>query len=171
MNIIEGIKSRRSIRKYVPNSDISNDDVQKILEAGMMAPSAKNTRPWEFIVIRNKEIRKEIISFHPHCKGMILDAILIIVTIARDDIANKICEGYWPQDCACATENMLLAALELGYGTCWCGVYPNKSRVESLKRLLKVQHGTPFNFIVLGKADENPPLKGYFDAKKVFYID
>ena len=54
MNTLETIRSRRSIRKYKPGVEIPNEDIKQILEAAMMAPSACNTRPWEFVVVKDR---------------------------------------------------------------------------------------------------------------------
>lgn len=72
MNALETIRSRRSIRKYKKGAVIPKEDIRQILEAAMMAPSACNTRPWEFVVVENQETltrinRKSLFCSSPFC--------------------------------------------------------------------------------------------------------
>lgn len=168
MDTISAIKNRRSIRKY-QKFEIPEEDLKNILTCGMMAPSACNTRPWEFIIVDNEILKKKIVEIHKYSK-MILEASKVIVVVARDDLQKGICNAYWPQDCAAVTENILLASVELGYGSCWCGVYPNEERVEKIKSLLNIKKGIPFNIIAIGKANENPICKGKFEESKITYL-
>ena len=100
------IFERRSIRKYT-NQPISDDDVKKLLRAAMAAPSSGNQQLWEFVVIRDREILDNITRIHP-CSKMLKEAQLAITVCA--DLGREINIGYWPQDCAAATENILLEA-------------------------------------------------------------
>lgn len=65
MNLYDAVRKRRSIRKYKPGKTVSDEDIHKILEAGMMAPSACNTRPWEFFVFKSEEARE---SYENSCE-------------------------------------------------------------------------------------------------------
>lgn len=168
MNSIEIIKKRRSIRKYVNGFLVPEEDIRKILECAMMAPSARNMRPWKFIVIQNQNIIKQLVDVHPYAK-MALEAGTIICVIGIDKF-NGNDNPYWMQDCASATENILLSACELGYGSCWCGVYPINERVDGVKKVLKLEDGIPFNLIALGKGNEEPPSKGFYQEDKVKFI-
>lgn len=168
MEVIDAIFNRRSIRKF-KNEKVKDDDIKTILKCAMMAPSACNTRPWEFIVIENEETKKELSMVHKYGKTF-LNAPLLILIVARDDLQKNICSPYWSQDCAAVTENILLSSLSLGYGSCWYGVYPNEERVRSISKLLNIEKGIPFNIIAIGKADENPICKGKYEEDKVKYI-
>ena len=66
MDVTQAIRSRRSIRKYKSGVKIPQKDLDLILEAAMMAPSARNTRPWEFFVLEKEEIRKSIVDIAPY---------------------------------------------------------------------------------------------------------
>ena len=66
MNTSDAIRSRRSIRKYKKGSVIPKEHIRLLLEAAMMAPSACNTRPWEFVVVESEEIQEKITAIHPH---------------------------------------------------------------------------------------------------------
>ena len=62
MNVSDAIRKRRSIRKYKKGFEIPEEHIKRILEAGMMAPSAKNTRPWEFVVLKSEEAKDKILQ-------------------------------------------------------------------------------------------------------------
>lgn len=168
MNTLEAIRSRRSIRKYKKGAVIPKEDIKQILEAAMMAPSACNSRPWEFVVVENQEKLQEIHAVHPYT-SMLNTASLAIVICGRPDLQKGICEGFFPQDCGAAAQNILLAAAELGYGTCWCGVYPSESRVEDIRKILDVT-SVPFAVIALGVPDDAPAARGFYDEARVTWM-
>lgn len=168
MNTLEAIRSRRSIRKYQAGAPVSKEDIRQILEAAMMAPSACNTRPWEFVVVENRDIIQALHECHPYT-SMLATASLAIVVCARPDLQNGIATGFFPQDCGAATQNILLAAQELGYGTCWCGVYPSEERSNAVRKILDVT-SIPFCIIALGVADEAPAARGFYDEERVKWL-
>lgn len=168
MNTTEVIRSRRSIRKYVEGVDISKEEIEIMLEAAMMAPSAVNSRPWEFVVVKNREVLGQIMEAQPYTK-MLTTASLAIVVCGRPDLQEGRCNAFWPQDCGAAIENLLLQATELGYGTCWCGIYPVEERVKMLREILDVT-STPLAVVAVGRPAEEPTARGYFDAERVKYI-
>ena len=168
MTVTEAIRSWRSIRKFKEGVIIPQEHIEQILTAGMMAPSACNTRPWSFVVVKDRDKLNDIINVHPHC-SMLKTASLAIIVIAHPELQKGICDDYYPEDCGAATQNILLQAWELGYGSCWCGVYPNKERIMAISQQLNIQ-GTPFNVIAIGVPDEAPAARGFFDIEKVKYI-
>ena len=87
----------------------------------MMAPSAGNEQPWQFIVVTDRAVLDRIPQFHPHSK-MVLEAPLAILVCG--DLFYEEYKGMWPMDCATATQNILLSARSLGLGSVWLGVYP-----------------------------------------------
>lgn len=168
MNTIDAIKSRRSIRKYNPETGVPREHIIQMLEAAMMAPSACNTRPWEFVVVESREVKEKIMKAMPYTQ-MLATAPVAIVICGKPDLQENICEGFWPQDCGAAAQNILLAAKELGYGTCWCGCYPLAHRVEEMKKILDVS-SIPLAVIAVGKAEETPAARGFFDETRVTYL-
>lgn len=168
MNTSEVIRARRSIRKYKENFVIPQKDIEIMLEAAMMAPSACNTRPWEFVVVENSTIKEQIIEISSHT-SMLQTASLAIVVCGRPDLQETICSAFWPQDCGAAIENLLLQATDLGYGTCWCGFYPVMDRVEELQKLLQVS-SIPLAVVAVGKPDQNPDARGFFDPSRITYL-
>ena len=169
MTVTEAIRERRSIRRYAAGAEITQEQIETLLTAAMSAPSACNTRPWEFLVVRSREKLDRIMSAHPHAK-MLETASLAIVVCALPQAQSGISDGYFPQDCAAATQNILLQAVELGLGACWCGVYPKEARIAELREILELGDLLPFNIIALGVPDGQPKARGFFDPAKVRYI-
>ena len=163
------IKDRRSIRRFDPSKPVTRTHLDSLLEAAMFAPSARNSRPWEFIAVTKREILDEVVKIHP-AAGMFSTATAAIVVIAIPPDGQR--EGYYPQDCGAATQNILLRAAAMGLGTCWCGVYPREERVASFRELFDIPPPKiPFNVIAIGVPAESPEARGFFDAGKVSYID
>src|SRR5512133_1546876 len=124
MDVLEAILSRRSIRKYT-TEPVTDEEIDLILQAAMAAPTSGNARPWHFIVIHNHETMVEIARIHPYA-GMLPQAQVSVRVCADEKLENH--PGRWPQDCAAATENILLAAHGLGIGAVWIGLFPEIER-------------------------------------------
>ena len=146
---MDAILQRRSVREF-KDKDIPEELFYELLEAGMCAPSAGNERPWHFIVITERSLLNGITEFHEYSKMLkqAPAAIIVCADLNRDKYPGV---GYWIQDCAAATENILIAAQDRGLGTCWLGVYPRENRMAGMKRLLNIpEHIVPFSAIAVG---------------------
>jgi len=163
MEAMDVILGRRSIRKYTAEP-VSEEQVKKLLEAAMAAPSAHNRQPWHFVVINDKAKLIEIPKFHQYSK-MLEQAPLAIVVCG--DLELEAGTGFWPQDCAAATQNILLASKALGLGAVWLGVYPNENLVKGVRDLLKVPEKiVPFCIISIGHPLEaKPPANRYAEGR------
>lgn len=156
---------RKSVRKYTDEA-VKEEDLNYILRAAMSAPTARNTRCYSFIVIKDKEMHKKIAAAHPAAQ-MILEAPLAVLVVGDCDTVYK---NYLPQDCAAATENMLLAATAKGYGSVWCGIYDNKERQEAIERLFDLPSNIKaFSLVVMGKSADNSPAKNGWQPEKIKY--
>ncbi len=164
MDAIEAILTRRSIRRYAPGP-IPGDVVRTLLEAAMAAPSSKNRQPWAFVLLEDRALLDAIPEFHPHA-AMLRHAPLAILVCA--DTTRQPLEGYWLQDCAAATQNLLLAAHALGLGACWVGVQPRAEREAGLRRLLSLPDTIrPVALVALGLPAETPPRADRFDPSRI----
>ena len=153
MCVFDVIKARRSIRKYT-SDQISDEDLKDLLKAAMAAPSAGNKQPWEFVAIRDRDILNTAVSIHPSGGyNMLSHAPLAIVVCGNPN--RELYKGIWTQDCAAATENILIAAQFLGLGAVWLGVYPWEDRVAKLKKLL----GLPDKIIPLSIVSVGHPAE------------
>jgi len=164
----EMIEKRRSIRRFKVGSPVTKEQLDSLMDAAMAAPSAWNSRPWEFIAITKREILDEIAETHPFAK-MCKTAAAAIVIVTTPQMGKV--EGYFPQDCAAATQNILLEAVSLGLGACWCGVYPKEDRIAEFRRILNINEPKiPFCVIAVGTPEESPERRGSFEQSKVTYI-
>jgi nitroreductase len=163
VNLINAIYDRRSIRKY-KSDPLSDDQIRNLLEAAMMAPSAMNRQPWHFVVCTDRELIDKIRSTHPYASSLAEAPVCIVMCADADPI------GYYQQDCGAATENLLLAANEMGLGTCWMGLAPRPERMDPIGELLGLPEGiVPFNLIAVGYPDEERPIPARYTEQKVHY--
>jgi nitroreductase len=161
---VNSIFKRRSIRKYLDN-DISDAMVEEIIKAGMAAPSAGDERPWHFIVVRNKSTMLEFPKFHQYAQ-MLKNAPVAIVVCG--DLNRQAYEGFWIQDCSAAIQNMLLQVTEMGLGSVWVGIYPDKKRVEKTKELLDLPENiVPVAVLPIGAPGEIKPATNRYDKKMI----
>lgn len=161
MNIIF---QRRSIRKYTPER-IPDDAVRSILAAGMNAPSAGNQQPWQFIIVTDRQRIDGLSHVSPH-SNMLRDAPAAIVVCG--DLSVETHKGFWVQDCAAATENMLLQITELRLGAVWIGVYPRDDRVDFIRRMFQLpEHIVPFAIVSMGHPAESKPAVDRYREERV----
>jgi len=164
----ELIEKRRSIRKYQSDKPVSTEQLKSIIGAGMMAPSAHNSRQWEFIAITKREILDEIAEIHPYgkmCKTA--TAAIVIVAVPQTGKAAV----FFPQDCAAAAQNILLETVSRELGACWCAVYPSDELIAHFRRIFSISEPKiPFCVIALGTPDESPRPRGFVDESKISYV-
>jgi nitroreductase len=137
MDVSEAIESRRAIRTFT-GKKIPKSDLEKMVDAGRLAPSARNEQRWNFIVVTKEGMLKEIVGhFNPGRKyGTFedgkFDGISAIIAVVID-ASNE----YWREDGSAATQNILLIARVLGWGSCWIEgqMRPHE---EEFKKLLSV---------------------------------
>lgn len=156
------IFERRSIRKYL-DKKISDDDIKKILKAGMNAPTARNLKPYEFIVVRNKET---LIKLSEMKKNAIFakDSNVVVVLLARE------LSDYWQQDLGAVSQNMLLQATELGIGSCWVGIAPNIEYEKYTRNLLNIPDDVRvFSLMTLGYSGEEKQINNNYYEEKIHY--
>jgi len=166
MDTIDAIATRRSVRKYT-DEPVRADDLRIMLEAAMQAPSAANEQPWEFVVIMKRELLDEIPNFSPYAH-MVKKAPLGILVCA--DTRRLVIPGFWQQDCAAATQNLLLAAHSLGYGAVWTGVYPLEDRVMGFAQHCHLPEGVvPFAFIIIGRPAGTVPSEKRYREDRVHH--
>ncbi|RAP53674.1 MAG: nitroreductase [Methanosphaera sp. rholeuAM270] len=114
MTLIDTILKRRSIRMYT-DEDIPEEKLEKILQAGLLAPTSRNRKPCIFKVVKNKDILKKLSLSKESGSAMIEGCNTAIVVFADSDIADT-----WIEDASISLAYMDLMANELGIGSCWC---------------------------------------------------
>lgn len=168
MELKEVLLKRRSIRKFT-DEPVSDEMINELLHAAMSGPSACNKRPWEFYVITNEEKLNELKSASRFTKYTAKLAIVVCGNLSHA-LPLKMAE-YWIQDCSAATENILLRATDLGLGTVWCGIYPQKKAEERVHEILQIpDKQIPLNVIFIGHPAEEPEARDQYDEKRVHYI-
>ncbi len=164
MNVLKAIYQRRSIRKFQDKS-VEKIEIEELLKAAMAAPSGRNLQPWLFYVVENKTIQKQLNKMF---KDFNAQAFIIV---AGDNTLRDKDKEFWVQDCSAAIQNILLAAVELGLGTCWCGIYPKEIETREVQKLLSLNKDTiPLALIQLGYPDEEKEARTQYDENKVIYI-
>jgi nitroreductase len=164
METLEAIFTRRSVRKYTPQT-IPDELVIELLAASMQAPSAGNQQPWHFILVTDRDQLASLADVLPDGK-MLKNAPIGIVICA--DLELEQYPGYWVQDCSNAAMSILLAAHDRGLGAVWVGVYPVEERVVNLKQILGLPASViPLNVIPLGypAATHEPVDRRYNEAR------
>ncbi|MBN1218244.1 MAG: nitroreductase family protein [Anaerolineae bacterium] len=113
-SMLDMMRKRRTIRQFT-DEDVSPEQVETLLEMAMCAPNRLDRRPWHFVVIRDKELQKQlagILRVHPYLEK----APVLIAVCGLPDVSRT-----WLMDISAATENMVLAATALGLGATWLG--------------------------------------------------
>ncbi len=132
MNVMEAIKTRKSVRAYLP-TPVEEDKLNAVLEAARLAPSAANRQEWRFVIVRERETRKALAAAAGG-QGFLAEAPVIIVACAETDGHVMRCgQLSYPIDVAIALDHMSLAAVDLGLGSCWIGLFDEKKVKEILR--------------------------------------
>ena len=159
--VLENIAERKSVRKYL-NKSVEEDKIDAMVKAGMAAPSGMDRRPWEFVVVTDREALDSMAAKLPYAK-MLTNAPLAIV-VGGDTTRSS----YWYLDCSAATQNVLLAAEALGLGAVWTAAYPYEDRIDVVRQ----NTGLPENIVPLcvspiGYPDGPQKAKDKFDLQRV----
>ena len=131
LDVLEAIKTRRSIRKY-QDKPVEEEKLNKVLEAARLSPSAANFQPWDFIVVKEKAAKERLLTAYP--RPWFSTAPIIIVICATPKKAWKRSDGeeFWKVDAAIAAQSMILAATAEGLGTCWICAFDEKKAKKAL---------------------------------------
>ncbi|MBQ7995739.1 MAG: nitroreductase family protein [Bacilli bacterium] len=166
METFEAIKTRASIRKFLPHK-MSKEEIEKILDAGFSAPSAMNRRPYELLVNTDNEVYMNFVEEKPTC-AIIKDSSLSILIIG-DSNKNPTNE-FMVEDCSCIAQNMMLEATELGYGSLWAGIKYDSPFQKKLVEFFSLPDGLiPVALIAIGKPGERKIQPKRYDPKKVHF--
>ncbi len=147
---LEVIHNRKSVRHFT-DQPVSKEQVNKLLGAGMAAPTAVNRQPWVFYVVTHRQTLDTLSQQLPYAKMLAQAQLAIVVCGDMEKAGNLQDKGYWVQDCAAATENILLAAESMGLGAVWTASYPYDDRTKVVIKALNLPtHHVPLNVIPIG---------------------
>ena len=113
MSLLEIMQSRRSVRKYT-DEKISEENMTAIIQAGLLSASSKGKRPWELIVVRDRDMLNKMADCRDGAANMLTGADAAVVVIADESVTD-----VWTEDCSIVMSNMHLMADSLGVGSCW----------------------------------------------------
>ncbi|MBQ9339002.1 MAG: nitroreductase family protein [Paludibacteraceae bacterium] len=146
MTFLELSQTRRSIRKYT-TEPVSDEAVQQILQAALMSPASKRCNPWEFVVVRRREVLNQLADCRTYGSTMLQEAAVAIVVCVDPSLTDT-----WQCDGAIAAHQMLLEAADIGLGACWVQVFGRAAKSEgtgSAEDLVKTLCQIPDNMNVL----------------------
>lgn len=139
MEFFETIRKRYSYRGGFRDKPVPKEDLRKVVEAGLMAPSGKNAQTTGFVIVDAPELLREIGDMHQSIQALQQARALIACVVDRDPPPVYKGFSFQVEDCAAAAENMLLAITALGYGSVWIdGWLRREGRAEKIGRLLGV---------------------------------
>ncbi len=178
--VIEAIKKRRSVRAY-DSKPIPEDMLHTIIEAGNEAPSAMNSQPWRFVIVRSRDAKRKLLAAALPQAKKIADLVKASDPVRYEAIRKRYSElpdpvyysapavvfvigsgRFAAHSCPLACENMMLAAQSLGLGSCWVGSGAMVLDDRDVKKLLELAEGESiFGPILLGypKGETNRPPK------------
>lgn len=160
MQFMEVVRRRRSIRRY-KRTPVPEEVLSQILEAARLAPSAGHRQPWHFIVVRDEETKKQL-----GISSWAVEAPVVIVGCADTAVRS---EPMCLVDLAIAFEHIVLAAANLGLGTCWIG---RLDADETIKKVLGIPERVRVVAVTpLGYPDETPGPKVRKSLSEIVHCD
>ncbi|MEM4724506.1 MAG: nitroreductase family protein [Candidatus Hadarchaeum sp.] len=171
MDVFEAIKGRRSIRSFIPEP-IKDADLEKILEAGIAAPSAGNCQPWEFVIVKDLKNKQKLVQAARGQSFLAEAPVVIVICADINRTASRYGDRgknlYCIQDTAAVAQNIHLAAYALGYGTCWVGAFDEKAVAEAIKAPEGIR---PLIMIPIGKPREKPKPTSRAPLKERIHLE
>jgi len=171
MDVIEAIKTRRSVRRF-KRQPVPDDLINMIIESGIWAPSAGNLQPWEFVIVKDEDLKLRLAKAALH-QMWIAEAPVVIVACANERRSQL---GYGERgrrlycicDVSAAVQNMLLTAHALGLASCWVGAFHD----DEVAELLELPPGVrPIAILPIGYPAESPPPPPRRGAKEVIHLN
>jgi nitroreductase len=132
MQLMEAIKRRRSVRSYQDRA-VEEEKLLRVLEAGRLAPSARNMQDWKFVVIRDQDSRRKLAEAARN-QEFVGQAPMVIAACGTSDYVMTCGQLTYPIDVSIAVDHMTLAAVEEGLGTCWIGAFYE----DTVKEILQI---------------------------------
>ena len=168
-DFINVIFRRKSVRSYTGNQ-VSKSDLEQIIRAGMAAPSGRDERPWAFIAVTEPDLINRLTEELPYAKMLAQAGSAIVVCGSPVPHSRPNSRDLWEQDCAAATENILLATEAIGLGAVWTALHPYPDRQQIVREILVIPPGVhPFCLIPVGYPSGSEMPKDKWDPGKVHW--
>lgn len=167
METIKAIMTRRSIRAF-KDTPVSDEQIKTLLEAAMNAPSAGDGRPWHFVVTADRAKLDALADAVDEGNDMFKQAQAAVLICLDESLEGF--EGFGPQDCSCAAQNLQLAAHDMGLGTVWIAIINVPPRVAGCRKVLGVpQKFIPFALFPLGVPGEQLEAETRYDESRIHF--
>jgi len=156
LDVFEAIKERKSVRAFT-DEKVSEKDVERLIDAARLAPSAGNIQPWEFVIVKDPTTKRKLSD--AALNQTFIEEAPVVIVVCADLIRPSVRYGsrgvhlYSLQDTAAATENILLAAQELGLATCWVGAFRENEVTNVVNAPMNLR---PVAIIPVGHPAERP---------------
>lgn len=159
-SLLDLIRRRRTIRRFT-DEDVTDEQIDALVELAMCAPTRLNRQPWHFVVIRDDDLKQslaELLRIHPYIEQA--SALIAICGVPR-------LSTTWLMDVSAATENLLLAATAMGLGAAWVGA-PDSTLWNMVEERLHDELRVPLDvrvpvLVAVGHPGEAPPPHGRHD--------
>jgi nitroreductase len=163
MDVMEAIRGRRSIRQFT-DQPIEKEKLQRLLDAARWAPSGGNLQTWRFVVVTSPSQRELVKKFAPGIFAM--PSAFIVVCAEMEANANEWKQRLCLADCAIASQNIMLAAHEMGIGTCVALSYAKSAISEILELPDKIE---PMLVVTVGYPAEDPEPPPRFELSSMAF--
>ena len=162
-DMLDMIKKRRSIRKYT-DQPVTDEQIRLLLEAAMAAPSGSNIQSWEFLVVRDPNLKRQLAQTHTW-SHMAADAAAVFVVCGNERASH-----HWIADAGAATQNLLLAVTALDLGAVWVGIYPGADREAYVRQALAIPDEIRVLCLIpVGHPAESKSPRSQYKESKVHY--
>lgn len=161
---LETIFNRKSVRKYTERP-VEKEKLETLVRAGMAAPSSRDRRPWEFVIVTNRDLLDKMGDGLPLAR--MLKETKQAIIVCGDTVKS---ENAWQLDCSAAAQNILLAAESIGLGAVWTAAYPYPERMKIIRDALQLpEHILPLTVIPLGYPTGIEKPKDKYNKKQIHY--
>jgi nitroreductase len=171
MDVFEAIKNRRSFRAFT-NQPVSEKQLRQLIDAARWAPSAGNTQPWEFILVRRAVAKRKLAE--AALDQTFIEEARVVIVVCANKVRSSRTYGdrgvklYCLQDTAAATQNLLLAAHALGLAACWVGAF----KEEEAREVLNIPKGVrPVAIVPIGYPAEKPVVRSRRPVKDFVHYE
>lgn len=169
MEFYEAVKNRRSVRKYT-SRPVEKEKLDRILEAGRLAPSWCNRQCWRYIVVSDETLRRNLGQLLENPTAECYEAAPYVLVLCADpsDSGTQAGKEYYLVDCGISMEHVVLAATAEGLSTCWVGYFAE----NPVRKLLHIPEDTRVVAITpLGYGAEAPEARPRKEAREVIFED
>ena len=171
MDLLEVMLKRRSVREF-EDTEITTEQINKILQAALLAPTSRNRQPCNFLVISNKDTLKKLSECKNTGAQLLARCNKAVVVVANEDIADT-----WIEDSSIALTYMHLMATELGLGSCWVQMHLRDKNGEDAEKLVCKTVGIDDFYRVVGimalgvaKTNPEPHTLDELDKSKIDFL-